>query len=218
VPFTCQGPDNGLTIEGGETLGYELVSQAMHEGSWFDRIVVQAGGGALASSLVLAFEDAALLEVPERLPRIDTVQTANAHPLEHAYMRVRQRVGHGRSPEAVVDAMTWARQHRSEVMEAWPSEPHSIASGIVDDEAYDWATVVAGMLATSGEPVLVSEETLQEANDLARDATGIAVSHTGSAGLAGLVELARRRALHPEERVAVLFTGADRGAERIVTG
>jgi threonine synthase len=218
VPFTCQGPDNGLTIEGGETLGYELISQAMHEGSWFDRIVVQAGGGALASSLVLAFEDAALLEVPERLPRIDTVQTANAHPLEHAYMRVRQRVGHGRSPEAVVDAMTWARQHRSEVMEAWPSEPHSIASGIVDDEAYDWATVVAGMLATSGEPVLVSEETLQEANDLARDATGIAVSHTGSAGLAGLVELARRRALHPEERVAVLFTGADRGAERIVTG
>jgi threonine synthase len=210
VPFTCQGSDNGLAIEGGETLGYELISQAMHEGEWFDRVVVQVGGGALASSLVRAFEDAALLEVPERLPRIDTVQTANVHPLEHAYMRVRQHVGHELAPEGIVDAMRWARSHRSEVMEPWPTEPASVATGILDDETYDWAAVVAGMLATGGEPVLVSEATMREANDLAREATGIPVDHTGSAGLAGLIHLSRRGALHHEERVAVLFTGAER--------
>ena len=210
VPFTCQGPDNGLTVEGGETLGYELISQAMHEGEWFDRIVVQVGGGALASSLVRAFEDAALLEVPERLPRVDAVQTENVHPLEHAYMRVRQHVGHELAPEGIVDAMRWARSHRPEVMEPWPAEPRSVATGIVDDETYDWAAVVAGMLATGGEPVLVSEERLGEANDLAREVTGIAVDHTGSAGLAGLLELGRRGVLHPEERVAIVFTGSER--------
>ena len=214
IAFTCQGPDNGLTIEGGETLGYELVAQAMHEGSWFDRLVVQVGGGALASSLVLAFEDAALLEVPERLPRIDTVQSANAHPLERAFMRVRQHAGHELSPEGVLDAMKWARTHRSEVMQPWPTAPASVATGILDDEAYDWASVVAGMLATGGEPILASEDALRAANELARDATGIAVDHTGSAGLAGLMELARRGGLHPQERVAVLFTGADRAAGR----
>jgi threonine dehydratase len=210
VPFTCQGPDNGLTIEGGQTLGYELVSQLAREGAALDRLVVQVGGGALASACVRAFEDAALLEAPERLPRFHAVQTANAHPLERAYARVRSRVGYESSPEAIVEAMTWARGHRSEVMWAWEEEPSSVAEGILDDETYDWAAIVGGMLATDGTPVLVSEERLHEANELARAATGVAVSHTGSSGLAGLLELAERGVLGPEEHVAVLFTGVER--------
>jgi threonine dehydratase len=210
VPFTCQGPDNGLTIEGGETLGYELVSQLTRAGESLDRLVVQVGGGALASACVRAFEDAALLEAPERLPRIHAVQTANAHPLARAFMRVRQRAGHEATPEGIVEAMSWARSHRSEVMWPWEEEPRSVAEGILDDETYDWAAVVGGMLATDGFPVLVSEEALREANELAREATGIDVDHTGSAGLAGLLELSRRGALGANERVAVLFTGARR--------
>jgi len=66
------------------------------------------------------------------------------------------------------------------------------------------------MLATGATPTLISEERLAEANDLARRATGISVSPTGSSGLAGLMELARRGELGPEERVAVLFTGVGR--------
>jgi threonine synthase len=209
IPFTCQGPDNGLAIEGGQTLGYELVSQLAREGASLDRLVVQVGGGALASACVRAFEDAALLEAPERLPRIHAVQTRNAHPLERAFMRVRQRAGHEATPEGIVDAMRWARAHRSEVMWPWEEEPRSLADGILDDETYDWAAVVGGMLATDGAPVLVSEDLLREANALAREATGVAVSHTGSAGLAGLLELARRGELHDAERVAVLFTGRE---------
>jgi threonine dehydratase len=210
LPFTCQGPDNGLTIEGGETLGYELVSQLSRAGESIDRLVVQVGGGALASACVRAFEDAALLEAPERLPRIHAVQTANAHPLERAFVRVRQRAGHEVTPEGIVEALAWARSHRSEVMWPWEEEPHSVAEGILDDETYDWAAVVGGMLATDGFPILVSEDALREANDLAREATGIDVDHTGSAGLAGLLDLWRRGALGADERVAVLFTGARR--------
>ena len=210
VPFTCQGPDNGLTIEGGQTLGYELVSQLAHEGAALDRLVVQVGGGALASACVRAFEDAALLEAPERLPRFHAVQTRNAHPLERAFARVRGRAGEDATPESIVGAMTWARTHRSEVMWPWEEEPHSVAEGILDDETYDWAAIVGGMLATDGTPVLVSEERLHEANDLARRATGVPVSHTGSSGLAGLLELAARGELRGDEHVAVLFTGVER--------
>ncbi|HSJ50936.1 MAG TPA: hypothetical protein VLA90_06585, partial [Actinomycetota bacterium] len=92
----------------------------------------------------------------------------------------------------------------------WEEEPRSVAEGILDDETYDWAAVVGGMLATDAAPVLVSEDRLREANDLARDATGIPVSHTGSAGLAGLLELSSRGDLRPDEHVAVLFTGIER--------
>jgi threonine synthase len=171
---------------------------------------VQIGGGALASACIRAFEDAALLEAPERLPRIHAVQTESAHPLERAYVLVRQRAGYEATPEGIVDAMSWARSNRSEVMWPWETEPRSIADGILDDETYDWAAVVGGMLATDGSPMLVSEERLLEANELARGATGIDVDYTGSAGLAGLMELSGRRHVRRGERVAVLFTGVRR--------
>jgi threonine synthase len=140
------------------------------------------------------------------------VQTRNAHPLERAFARVRGRAGEDGTPEGIVGAMTWARTHRSEVMWPWEEEPRSVAEGILDDETYDWAAIVGGLLATDGTPVLVSEERLHEANDLAREATGIDVSHTGSAGLAGLLELASRGELRRDEHVAVLFTGVRRGS------
>lgn len=210
LPFTCQGPDNGLTIEGGETIGYEMVSELAPGGGGLDRLVVQVGGGALASSCIRAFEDAALLEVPVALPRIHAVQTEGAHPLERAYRRVRRRIGREVTPSGVVAAMAYARTHRSEFMWPWEEEPRSVAHGIVDDETYDWAAVVAGMLATDGSPVLVSEEALIQANELAREATGIDVDPTGSAGLAGLLELSRRGEVGRDERVAVLFTGVRR--------
>jgi threonine synthase len=210
VPFTVQGPDNGLTIEGGETLGYEMISTLLGAGSSLDRVVVQVGGGALASSLVRAFEDAALLEAPERLPRIHAVQTEGGYPLARAYALVRERVGEDLAPAAIVEEMAYARTHRSAFMWPWEDEPKSVATGILDDETYDWAAVVAGMLATSGAPELVSEERLEEANALARETTGIDVDHTGSSGLAGLLELADRGAIGAGERVAVLFTGVRR--------
>jgi threonine synthase len=92
----------------------------------------------------------------------------------------------------------------------WETEPQSIASGILDDETYDWLAVVRGMIRSGGYPVLVSEELLREANEAAVEATGIAVDETGSAGLAGLLAVQGRRGIGRSERVAVLFTGARR--------
>ena len=66
------------------------------------------------------------------------------------------------------------------------------------------------MLASGGGPLVVDEATLEEANALARATTGIDVDHTGTAGLAGLLDLVRTRAVGPDETVAVLFTGAVR--------
>jgi len=210
LPFTVQGGDNGLAIEGGETLGYEMISSLVSTDATLTGLVVQVGGGALASSCIRAFEDAALLEAPAALPRVHTVQTRGAHPLKRAYDLVRERIGEPESPAAIVEGMRYARTHRSEFMWPWEEEPKSIATGILDDETYDWADVVSGMLATDGSALVVSEETLAEANTLAREATGIDVDPTGSAGLAGLLELVRTGKVASDERIAVLFTGIRR--------
>src|SRR5690606_38390335 len=100
-------------------------------------------------------------------------------------------------------------------MWAWEEEPRSIATGILDDLTYDWIGVVDPMISTGGWPVIVDDATLREANDLARSATGIDVDPTGSAGLAGMLECARRGGVPTyQERVAALFTGANRGSRQ----
>jgi threonine dehydratase len=204
IPFTCQGPDNGLTIEGGETLAWEIASA----GDSPDRVFIQVGGGALASSVNQGLSDAQHLNVIQGLPRVHTVQTEGGYPLARAFDEIAKRIASGAS---LGEALSYARHHRSEFMWPWDEEPKSIAHGILDDETYDWYAVVRGMILTAGFPLVVDEDTLRAANDVARATTGIAVDHTGSAGLAGLMEALKQGHIRPDERVAVLFTGAIRG-------
>jgi threonine synthase len=208
LPFTTQGTQNGLAIEGGLTLGYELVTDLA--GADLDHLIIQVGGGALASSSLQALREAADLGALGRLPRVHTVQTAGAHPLERAYARVRALLPDEPDPEAVRQAMAKAAAHRSEFMRAWETPPRSVATGILDDETYDWRAVVEGMLLTGGRPLVVSEAVLLEAHALAAARTGIAVDPTGSSGLAGLPELRRSGEIGDHDRVAVLFTGRQR--------
>jgi hypothetical protein len=92
----------------------------------------------------------------------------------------------------------------------WEKVPRSVADGILDDETYDWLAVVGGMLRSGGRPVVVGEPALRDANGLAATHTGIDVNHTGSAGLAGAIELLRRGEIGPDDHVAVIFTGIRR--------
>ena len=208
LPFTTQGPENGLAIEGGQTLGYELVTDL--DGAGLDHLIVQVGGGALASACVQALREAADLGAMTRLPRVHTVQTAGAHPLERAYRRVRAKLPGDPTPSAIHQAMADAARHRSAFMAPWPGEPKSVATGILDDETYDWRAVVEGMLLTGGRPLVVAEDTLAGAHRLAVARTGIPVDPTGSSGLAGLVDMRRSGEIGDHDRVAVLFTGLRR--------
>jgi len=207
LPFTCQGNENGLTIEGGETLGYEIVSDLRAAGGSLERVFGQVGGGALASSCVQAFREAVELGALARSPRVHAVQTAGGFPLKRAYDHVVERIGGSGDAEG---ALAYAAHHRSEFMWPWEEEPRSIAHGILDDETYDWRAVVAGMIATGGHPIVVGEDLVKEANELAVESTGIDVDHTGSAGLAGLMALHRQGLVDEDERIAVLFTGIRR--------
>ena len=204
LPFCCQGNENGLTIEGGETLGYELVEQLAELGQGLDRVLVQVGGGALMSAVVQALEYAVRVGALPKMPRLHAVQTHGCYPLVRAHHRALAELEkHG--PVALSDRM---RHHRSEFMWPWETTPHSVAHGILDDETYDWRVLVEAMLQTGGSPVLVTEEALVAARAAAQQATGVAVSATGAAGLAGLHTLGQQ--IGPEERVAVVLSGCER--------
>ena len=59
-----------------------------------------------------------------------------------------------------------------------------------------------------GTPIVVTEAQVLQANELGRASTGINASHTGTAGLAGLLAMSDEVA--PDERVAVIFSGVRR--------
>jgi threonine synthase len=234
LPFTCQGNENGLTIDGAKTLAWEMVSDLAAADSAIDVLLLHVGGGALAAAVIDALREAHEIGVLARLPRCHAVQTRGAAPLLRAWERLSGRIlvarerawgepsPTGEAPRAallaspelagrVAASLDHAATHRSEFMWPWEEEPHSIADGILDDETYDWLAILEGLLATGGWPLAAAEETLVEANDLARAATGLHPCHTGTAGLAGAMELARRGVLRPGDRVAVILSGVARG-------
>jgi threonine synthase len=205
IPFGCQGSDNGLTVEGGATLGWEIAETLGAAGVTPDRLVVQVGGGALASACAQGLCEAVAMQVLPRMPVFDTVQTGGAYPLARAYGVVVERIRGGATPE---EALRHAVRHRSRYMWPWETAPSSVAHGILDDETYDWAAVVRAMIDTGGSALVAGEEALVEANRLARRTTGIDVDHTGSAGLAGL--LSRPPTAPAPEDIVVIFSGVRR--------
>ncbi len=235
LPFSVQGNENGLTVEGGETLAWEMVSVLMGEGRTLDRLFVQVGGGALASACMQGFAEAFELGLSRRVPALHAVQALGAWPLKRAYDRVAgavvaRRLREGETPEAVPespaglaaflhDEVPWedvaaeldhAARHRSAFMWPWETAPESIAHGILDDETYDWRAVTEGMLRSGGFPIVVSEDLLTEANEAAVIRSGISVDPTGSAGFAGALAFRRDPGFGPDDEVAVLFTGVER--------
>jgi threonine synthase len=192
VPFGVQGTENGLAVEGGRTLAFELADGLREAGVAPDVLHVQVGGGALASALAQGLALAAAAGVIPRAPRLVTVQTTGCAPLARAFTRLG------------ADTLADAARRRSRYMWPWETTPVSLAHGILDDETYDWWAVAAGMRATGGQPVIASEAQLFLAQALAAEA-GLPASATGTAGLAGLLA-----APAPGERAVVILSGADR--------
>eukprot|EP00658_Telonema_sp_P-2_P064142 TRINITY_DN53027_c0_g1_i1.p1 TRINITY_DN53027_c0_g1~~TRINITY_DN53027_c0_g1_i1.p1 ORF type:complete len:169 (-),score=37.03 TRINITY_DN53027_c0_g1_i1:165-671(-) len=165
------------------------------------------------------------------MPRVHCVQTSGCAPLKRAYDRVVKLVGDAVSgfeglgsaqvasklaenPEAVEEALKYVRAHAEEFMWAWEETPHSIAHGVLDDETYDWYTIVTGMISTQGFPITVEDDSVITAYELGH-AIGMDVCHTGACGLGGLVHFSGGAQNQTDEDVSslVYFTGQVRGPQ-----
>ena len=91
-------------------------------------------------------------------------------------------------------------------MTPW-DRPQSLADGILDDETYDWLGVFDVMRRSGGEPLVAPEEAIVSAATIGT-ATGMPVSATGAAGVAGLLVREGRPA--DGEQVSVIFSGVVR--------
>ena len=178
--FSVQGTDTPTTFDGGRTLGWELADQL----DTIHALYIQVGGGALATSVSVAIPDA----------RLHPVQAEGCAPLRRAWDRL--------APDFNFDL---AAVHPDEYM--WPWEnPHSLATGILDDITYDWLPLLQRTQVTGGEPIVAPELLIEKAYASAHAHTDIPVCSTGTAGFAGLMH----EPPAGRETVAVLFTGIDR--------
>lgn len=195
IPFSVQGPDNGLAIEGGRTLAFEMAETLHAKGEALDMAYVQVGGGAFGSALAQGFAIAASAGLIPQSPRLIAVQTEGCAPLARAWNKLAGGV-----------TLDEAARRRSRFMAPWESTPISLAHGILDDETYDWFELVKAMRSTGGETVVADETAVERAYELARTHTRIRASATGTAGLAGAL-------MKPAEgAAAVVFSGVNRDA------
>ena len=232
VPFCVQGSENGLTIDGGATIGHELADQLAMLSLPVDRIFVQVGGGALGSALFRGLRDALTFGVIDSMPRFHPVQSEGCAPLALAWERVAMRAlrsldnevlfdeGHGavalalsdaEARQAVEEALLYAATHRGQFMLPFDGSLQSIATGIIDDETYDWMALLRAMFSTGGWPIVATESVLAEANRVACSGDDPAdADETGTASLAGAIMARRNGDLLEGERIVTLITGIRR--------
>lgn len=212
IPFSVQGPECGLAVEGGHTLAWEILTALQRDHSGVDELgtaYVQVGGGALGAGLaqgmrraIMGAEAAAPSTAPplRSEPRLVCVQPEGCQPLHRAWEGVRRDTHDAHE----------AAKRRSRYMWAWDN-PASVAHGILDDETYDWVALCDAMARTGGETAAVSDDAIRAAHAYARDELKITTCHTGAAGLA---ELMTRRAAQPAGPGAapdlVVLSGLDR--------
>lgn len=222
IPFCCQGPDNSLTIDGGQTLAWELIEELHGESRAVNHLLIQVGGGALATACIRAFRTAVAAGWIQALPRIYPVQTEGCYPLFRAWEEVARRAYTTLGRPMPKDLDLVAKELRGEeaawqgallgglgerraFMRPWDGVPSSLAHGILDDETYDWVAIVEGTLRSGGYPIVAPEGAVESAHALVRAHTGSAASPTGTSGLAGLVHVGSR-----EGSWFALLTGTER--------
>jgi threonine synthase len=204
LPFGCQGTENIWTIDGGKTLGFELSTQLSRYDLEPDRLLVQVGGGALASSTIQALTDAKNLGLLKNRPSLNTVQANGCSPLSLTF----NQIADSDNPSK---ALSEAISNPLKYMKPWEN-PSSAATGILDDITYDWLPLVWDMLLGDniGGPISASEEDILLAKKLVAAHTGISASATGTAGLAGLLAGKKDGCIDSDDSVVILLTGVDR--------
>ena len=194
IPFTVQGPENALCLDGGRTIGWEIAAQARAAGTDSTGCSCRSAGERSPRASATAFTS-------------ELVRRRSTPCRPRARRRCQRRGSAPAAPsvwpaaEPIELAGRWA-----EIMQVWDN-PTSLADGILDDETYDWIGVFEAMRRSGGSPVVASEADIERAHSLAVDA-GFDTSATGSAGLAGL--LAIRDQVDDTDRVCVVMSGVAR--------
>ena len=215
MPFTCQGNENGLAIEGGQTLGYEMATRSGQPASTSDRLSSRSAGGAGVGLFAGASRRRGARRRRPSPPRFDTVQTTR-RAAPGACVRARARRASSRRRDGLDRGGARHTPRPSvRVHVAVGGGAHSVAHGILDDETYDWLAVVRGCSRPAASRWWSTRTTLRRRTSSvrARPADRRRPHRNVGAGRAARAPRTAARSVR-DERVAVLFTGARRGPDR----
>ncbi len=201
LPFGVQATANRWTLDGGKTLGWELADQLARANAQLDALFIQVGGGALLSSCAAGLLEAAELGAIHAAPPVWAVQAEGCAPFDKAWRAVAPT---GSIDERLADAAA----NEASLMVPWP-DPHSAATGILDDITYDWLGVARALMLTNGGSIVATEDHILAGAD-AMQAAGFNADHTGSAGFAGVLQARSHKALGAKATVGVAATGVRR--------
>lgn len=223
VPFSVQSTVTPTTIDGGRTLGWEAAEQLGDlgvEGPM--RIMLQIGGGAMATAVAAGMGGGVLHDWVRIEPRYHPVQTEACAPLHRSWDAILQAAGVDSDgaaqrasalsvdPGAIAVVMSLARNEPDRFMYPWDPVGETAATGILDDVTYDWLGIIEPMIRSGGWPIVVDETAVVEAHRVARGIVGLDVSATGTAGMAGLLDLELATSILPDESILVFATGVER--------
>ena len=203
VPFTCQGPDNGLAIEGGSTLAWEIADELRAAGRdrWTGSSSRSAAGRSRRGSRWAS--TTRQRSAPSRPSRPSTPsRPAAAAPLARALRAGRSRTwasspAHPPIPPSSTRASAaWRTGGRATCGRGRPSPSASPTGSSTTRPTTGWRSCGrcssrADAWSSSTSPTCVA------ANALACEATGIDADETGTAGVAGLLALAAAGILKP---------------------
>jgi threonine synthase len=173
---------NPYMSEGKKTVAYEICEQLQ----WHppDRIVIPVGDGCILGGVHKGLKDLLALGLIDRMPRLVGVQAAGSSPLVSA----------------------WEKGLQGWDMQEVPA--HTRADSICAGLPRDRNKALAAVRETDGAFIAVEDQEILEAIPTIAQATGVFVEPAAAAAYAGLVQMMRRSAIHPEEHVVLLLTGS----------
>jgi len=161
--------------------GAKTIGYEIAEEMMPDHIVIPLGGGGLYMGNHKGFSEFKELGVVDGMPKMHAVQGAGCAPLVKA---VREKK----------EITTW-------------KDPRTIASGLADPFTWDGDRVIEAMKINGGTAVAVEDDPIIEAQRMLAKYEGIFAEPTGSASLAGMLELVNEGVISKDETVVVEITG-----------
>lgn len=170
---------NPYLSEGKKTASLEICEQLGWKAP--DRIFVSVGDGCIIGGLGKGLRDLLALGFIDKMPKLMGVQAEGSSVLYNAW--------------------------KTGTEDIRPIVPDTLADSISVGIPRDRIKALRAVRQTDGAFIQVSDDDILEAMRVLARGAAIFGEPAGVAGFAGLLKMARRGEIHPEERVVVLVTG-----------
>ncbi len=182
TPCPSFGPFNPFQFEGTKSLGFELCEQLNSVPDW---ILCNTGSGGLLAGTYKGFKEFQRLDFIEKLPQMVAVQPQECSPIVQASLR--------KIPPLE--------------FQDWPTTPNTVAGGLADPHPWDADSALEAIYESNGTAIAVDEKSILETQRWLATYEGIFGEPSGTAAIAGLIELINLGTIDPSDCVVIPITG-----------